>query len=168
MSTKIPEIARKVSPEECRELIEFLLGGPLKNWKAGVGREVVDKPTEDQRKQDHVELSRGRILLLHNRAELHFETDWHPRGDKRLTAGYEVRATYLGAMADGSMMHGGATVECHKRWQELLKGAGSPVADASPGFGRFTIRVAVEAVVRGAINRVVDNLDKLKDLVSGG
>ena len=165
MSTSVvPEIARKVSPEECRQLIEFVLGGPLKKGTVGISHEIVDNPTEDQRKQEHVPLSDGRIMLLHSQGTLHFETDWHPRGDNRLSAPDELRTVYLGAVAAGLMRHGGSTVECRHRWQEMVEGAGAPVAAAeSPGLGRWVSRVAIEAAVRGTINRMVDNLDKVKD-----
>ncbi len=116
MSTKIPEITRKISPEDCRDLLEFLLGGPLKKWTVGISHETIDNPTEDQRKQDHVPLSHGRIMLLHSRGRLNFETDWHPRGDRSLSAPDEVRAVYLGAMADGKVRYQGATISCNQRW----------------------------------------------------
>ena len=167
MSTSVPEIARRVSPEECRQLIEFLLGGPLKKGSVGISHETVDSPTEDQKKQEHVPLSHGRIMLLHSRGELHFETDWHQRGDRSLSGLDELRAVYLGAVASGRIRHHGSSVECRHRWQEIVKGAGAPVAGEAPKLGRTVSRVAVEAVVRGVINKIVENLDKLKDLFPG-
>lgn len=171
MSTKIPKIARNVTPEECRELLEFLLGGPVQKWSVGIGRETVDNPTADQRKQDHVPLSRGRIMLLHSRAKLNFETDWHPRGDRRLSAPDEVRAVYLGAMSDGKIMHGGSPVDCHQRWQEMLKGTGTPAISPpttpaiSPptGWGESLRNAGISAVIRDAVTVFRENSDGVRD-----
>ena len=80
----VPEIARKVSPEECRELIEFVLGGPLKKGTVGISHETVDNPTEEQKKQEHVPLSDGRIMLLHSRAHC----TSRQTGTRGETAGY--------------------------------------------------------------------------------
>ena len=186
MSTKIPNIAHKISPEDCREILEFLLGGPLKKWTVGIGHETVDNPTEDQKKLDHAPLSHGRIMLLHSRGRLKFETDWHPRGDRSLSAPDEVRAVYLGAMSDGKILHGGSSVDCHQRWQEMLKGTATraispptpPDTSPSTGWGQSFRNAGIAAGVRDAVTFFRENADgaqesiggiieKLRDFISG-
>lgn len=112
----LPDIVRKISPQECQQLIEFLLAGPLKRVASNAEHEVVDNPTEEQLRQEHVKLSGGRIMLVHGRNKLHFETDWRPRGE------YEVpdhRAViYMGAVSDGRLHEGGT---CRERWQAILE-----------------------------------------------
>ena len=187
MSTKIPEIARRVSPEDCRDLLEFLLGGPLKKWAVGVSHETINNPTEDQRKQDHVPLSHGRIMLLHSRGRLNFETDWHPRGDKRLSTPDAVRAVYLGAMSDGKIMHRSSSVDCRRRWEEMLKGTGTPAisppttpaTSPSTGWAESLRNAGIAAGVReavtffreraeGAPESIGGIIEKLRDFFAGG
>ena len=165
MSTKVPEIARKISPKECRELLEFLLQGPLKDWEASVGREVVDNPTPEQRKQKHVPLSGRSIMLPHSRAQLHFETDWHPLG--RLSAADKTRAVYLGAVSESTILDGGSPVDCQQRWDEILQGAGTPATSPSTtsatspstGWGESVRNAGISAVAREAVTVFRENSD---------
>ena len=167
MSTQMPEIARKITPGQCRELLEFLLGGPLKRGKVTFSREVVDHPTDEQRKQDHVPLSGGRIMLSRSRAELHFETDWQPHG--RLSA-YEARVVYMGAISDGKILRDGSPADCRQRWSEILDGAGTPVTAASDGLKRVATVAGVGEIVRTVVEpvgkTVVEHAGKVIEHVS--
>ena len=117
----IPQILRDIPPERFRELVEAILGAPLKRVSSGSRYEVIEKPTDEQRRQENVELAGGKIMLLHRRERLHFETDWTPRGEVSKFALSDAQMAYLGAVADSRFLSSGKEVLSADRWKELTK-----------------------------------------------
>lgn len=138
MAQEIPQILREIPPKKFRELIETLLGGPLKRQSSGSRKEVVENPTEEQLRLPHSRLIGDKIMIHHRQQELHFETDWLSPDDVSDFANSVAQVTYLCAMADGRFQMGDGTEEvCADRWAEIVAGE-SPAADESPpgGSGR--------------------------------
>ena len=154
MSSGVPEIVRKISPEELRELLEFLLGGPLQKSEVSISHEVVDEPTEEQKGKPHAQLSGGRIMLFHSRGEVRFETAWHPRGE--LLPPDELRGLYLGAVSEGRILRNGSEVQCRDRLREVLEAGKPSVVKRILESTRAYRKVGIEAGVREAIREFCD------------
>ena len=129
----IPQILKDIPPEKFRELIEELLGGPLQHQSSSIGCEVIDDPSDEQRKQPHIELSHGRIMIPHHRAELHFRTGWHDASELRGDDDANVRLMYMGTATDSRFLSQGEEKTCKDRWTELLETA-EPADAVSPAW----------------------------------
>ena len=128
---EIPRVLREIPPEKFRELIEALLGGPLQHQTSGSRREVVENPSDDQRRLPNDALTSNRILLRHCHESLLFETDWRPLDDVRESAISAVQATYVGAAMESRFMSAGTEDACAGRWAEY-GGAGTGCAGGPP------------------------------------
>ena len=99
-----------------------------------------------------------------------------------------MRAVYLGAMSDGKVMHRGSSVDCHQRWQEMLKGTEMPAisplttpasTSSSTGLAESVRNAAIVGGIRealtalreksdGAPDSLVAVIENLKDWFVGG
>ena len=142
-----------------RELIETLLGAPLQHQTSGSRRQIVENPTEEQRRQEQVvELVGNRIALPQTREKLLFETDWVPHGGgvsefARSTA----QMMYLGAASNSRVRDGEGEAACVDKWRELV---GPNPIDAnmrSAGVGRRCVQNDLRAPCAGSGSRKLLN-----------
>ena len=137
MDHEIPQVLREIPPEKFRALIEALLGAPLHSQSAGSRHEVIENPSEEQRRQEHVQLAGNKIMLSHRREKLHFETDWisaDGRSDFALSA---AQIMYLGAASGSRFQSDGTEVSCADRWKEII-GSGSDETATKPQWPQWT------------------------------
>lgn len=114
----IPDVLRRVPPEDFREIIEVLLGGPAKNGSLGSEVQVIDEPTEEQKQQPHTKLPKGKIALPFVKDRFKVETDWLSRDARDRTSHAML---YLGAAMDSKMLDDGKPVDCRERWHQAIK-----------------------------------------------
>ena len=162
MDQKIPQILREIPPEKLRALIEALLGAPLHSQSAGSRHEVIENPTDEQRRQEHVGLAGNRIMLPHRREKLHFETDWTPADSVSDFALSAAQITYLGAVSESRFLSDGTEVSCTDRWKEII-GSDSGETAKKLKWPKWTgegLEVARKVVaVAGEIVKFVRQLD---------
>ena len=151
MAQEIPQILRELPPQKFRELIETLLGGPLKRQSSGSRKEVVENPTDEQLRLPHSRLMGNKIMIHHRQQELHFETDWLLPGEVSDFANSVAQVTYLGAMADGRFqMEDGTEVPCADRWAEIVAEEEGAPASPWPEGSEAVREDEVESVYWGA------------------
>lgn len=166
---QIPQILRDITPAQCRELVETLMGAPLQHQTSGTRRRVVENPTEKQRQQEHtVELAGGKIALPQRREKLLFETDWLPLDGVSESARSIAQVTYLGAMSSSRFqMSNGTEVLCADKWAEMVGPQRGEPANPWPEKPKEALEVSIGSVsisFRSVCEGIVERTERANEL----